>query len=191
MGILSVIRQHGYRPPLILHIINRLATGGLENGLVNLINHMPRDRYRHAIVCLTDFTDFRDRLRDKNVPVLALHKRDGLDWGCYLRMWKTIRELRPDIIHTRNIGALEYLLTAALAGVQGRVHGEHGRDMYDLIGTNTKYNLLRRLMNNVIHRYTAVSRDLQQWLVETVGVAHNKVSQIYNGVDTNLFCPRS
>ena len=35
--------------PLIVHVIHRLAVGGLENGLVNLINRMPADRYRHAM----------------------------------------------------------------------------------------------------------------------------------------------
>src|SRR5207344_2209514 len=36
-------------PPLVAHLIHRLDVGGLENGLVNLINHMPAERYRHAI----------------------------------------------------------------------------------------------------------------------------------------------
>ena len=35
--------------PLIAHVIFKLDIGGLENGLVNLLNHMPRERYRHAI----------------------------------------------------------------------------------------------------------------------------------------------
>ena len=61
------------QPPLIMHIIQRLAVGGLENGLVNLLNSMPPARYRHAIVCLTDCTDFRERIRDKHVPIIALY----------------------------------------------------------------------------------------------------------------------
>src|SRR6266704_1559483 len=72
--------------PLVAHIIHRLAIGGLENGLVNLINDMPPARYRHAIVCLTDYTDFRERLHDQHVPVIALHKDEGHDVGVYVRM---------------------------------------------------------------------------------------------------------
>ena len=30
--------------PLIVHLIHRLDVGGLENGLVNLINHLPPER---------------------------------------------------------------------------------------------------------------------------------------------------
>ena len=30
--------------PLIVHVIHQLDVGGLENGLVNLINHLPPGR---------------------------------------------------------------------------------------------------------------------------------------------------
>ena len=32
--------------PLVVHIVYRLDTGGLENGVVNLINHLPVLAYR-------------------------------------------------------------------------------------------------------------------------------------------------
>ncbi|MEO7127828.1 MAG: sugar transferase, partial [Rhodoferax sp.] len=37
------------RRPLVLHVMYRFDTGGLENGVVNLINHMPTQAYRHAV----------------------------------------------------------------------------------------------------------------------------------------------
>ena len=41
-------------PPLIAHVILRLAVGGMENGVVNLINRTPPDCYRHAVICMAD-----------------------------------------------------------------------------------------------------------------------------------------
>ncbi len=86
-----------------MHVIYRLAMGGLENGLVNLINHMPHGRYRHVIVCLTDFTDFRERICSPAVSVLALHKEPGLDLSAYGKLWAIIRDTKPMIVHTRNL----------------------------------------------------------------------------------------
>ncbi len=172
------------------HIIHRLAVGGLENGLVNLINHMPRDRYRHAILCLTDFTDFSERIQPKDVQVIALNKRQGLDLHLYARLWRALRRLKPDIVHTRNLSALECLIPAAMAGISGRVHGEHGRDMYDLEGSNLKYNLLRKAIRPLVHRYISVSSDMANWLVQTVGVRPTQVTHICNGVDMARFRPR-
>lgn len=175
------------QPPLIVHIIRRLAVGGLENGLVNLINYMPSERYRHAIICLKDSTDFRDRLRRTEVPVVALRKQAGQDLGVHARLWKVLRNLRPDVVHTRNLPGLEYLMPAALAGVRCRIHGEHGRDMYDLDGLNAKYNLLRKAMRPLVHHYIAVSSHLAHWLVDTVGADAYRVTRIYNGVDLQRF----
>ncbi|MGA8148712.1 MAG: TIGR03088 family PEP-CTERM/XrtA system glycosyltransferase [Gallionellaceae bacterium] len=176
-------------PPLIIHVIHRFGVGGLENGVVNLINHMPTDRYRHVIVCLQGYTDFRKRLKRDDVDIYDMAKRDGHDFGLYVRLFRTFRQLRPAIVHTRNLSALESQIVAAFAGVGGRVHGEHGRDINDLYGKNWKYNLLRKLVSPLVGHYIAVSKDLQNWLINTVGVAHNKVSQIYNGVDNVRFHP--
>jgi sugar transferase (PEP-CTERM/EpsH1 system associated) len=175
--------------PLVIHVVHRFAVGGLENGIVNLINYAPAERYCHAVVSLTDITDFRDRIQRVDVPVFALHKREGKDLGVHVRLWKVLRQLRPAIVHTRNTSAIEYQLIAALTGVSGRVHGEHGRDVYDLDGLNRKYRLLRRTLTPVVSCYTAVSQDLAQWLVQAVGVRADKVFHVCNGVDTHRFYP--
>jgi len=175
--------------PLVVHLIHRLDVGGLENGLVNLINSMPPERYRHAIVCMTDFSDFRRRITRADVEVYALHKQPGKDLGVYLRLWKLLRKLRPSIMHTRNLSALEGSVVSALAGVPFRVHGEHGRDIHDIDGRNKKYLLLRRFCQHFVHRYICVSRDLEQWLLNVVGVPGHKVTQVYNGVDSVRFHP--
>ncbi len=179
------------RAPLVAHILYRLDIGGLENGLVNLINTIPADRYRHAIISLTECTDFRFRIRRQNVEYYALHKRPGKDFSAYLQLWRLLRRLRPQIVHTRNLSALDCLLPAALAGVRCRIHGEHGRDMIDLDGSSWKYNALRRAIRPLVQRYIPLSRDLEDWLRCRIGVPPEKISRIYNGVDTRLFQPAS
>lgn len=175
--------------PLVAHVIFRLDFGGLENGLVNLINHMPAERYRHVIICLTDYSDFRFRIRRDDVELFQLHKRPGKDTRTYLALWHLLRQLRPHIVHTRNLPTVDMLLPAMLAGVPYRVHGEHGLDMLELNSSNWKYNLLRRLTTPFVDRYIAVSRDLERWLRKRVRVPTHKLVQIYNGVDTSVFHP--
>ena len=177
--------------PLVAHVIHHLGTGGMENGLVNLINHMPSTRYRHAIICLQGFTDFRQRIRRDDVEIYDVNQRDGHDLGAYRRLYKILRDLNPDILHTRNLSALESQAVGAFARITGRVHGEHGRDIYDLHGKNRKYNLLRKVIQPMVGHYITVSRDLADWLQQTVGVPSRKVTQIYNGVDSHKFHPRN
>jgi sugar transferase (PEP-CTERM/EpsH1 system associated) len=167
-----------------------LGVGGLENGLVNLINHIPPERYRHAIVCLKGYSDFRHRILRENVEIVALNKREGHDFGLYLNLFRTLRRLKPDIVHTRNLGTMEGQVIAAVAGARARIHGEHGRDIFDLHGKNRKYNLLRKAIRPFVDHFIAVSRDLESWLVDTVGATPQRIDQIYNGVDSLRFHPR-
>jgi sugar transferase (PEP-CTERM/EpsH1 system associated) len=175
--------------PLVAHLIYRLDVGGLENGLVNLINHMPAERFRHAIICLTGYSDFRQRIRRRDVPVFALNKPAGNSPITLFELWRLLRQLRPDILHTRNLGALEGTVFAALAGVPARVHGEHGRDVEDLDGSNTRHQRLRRLFKPFVHQYIALSKDLERYLHEKIQVPRARIAQLYNGVDTELFHP--
>jgi sugar transferase (PEP-CTERM/EpsH1 system associated) len=179
------------RRALIAHIIHSLDYGGLENGLTNLINRMPQDRYRHAIVCLTGHSTFRRRLQRDDVEVIALGKRAGKDLPAYLRLWRLLRRLRPDIVHSRNFGTMDCATVARLAGVRVRVHGEHGWDIVDLHGRNPKHRRLRRLFDRSITKYVTVSADIQRWLVADNGVSPDKIINIINVVDTDRFHPRT
>lgn len=173
----------------MLHVVTRFDTGGLENGVVNLINHMPAQSYRHAVLSLTEVTDFRHRIRVPDVPCLALHKRPGQGFKLYPRVWRMVRELRPAVVHTRNLGPLEMQVAVAAAGGSVRVHGEHGRELDDLDGNNRKLQRLRRLYAPFVHRYVALSRDLKTYLVDKVGISADRIDQIYNGVDAQRFRP--
>jgi sugar transferase (PEP-CTERM/EpsH1 system associated) len=176
--------------PLIVHLIHRLDVGGLENGLVNLINHLPPERYRHAIVCLEDASDFQRRIQRTDVEIVSLNKRAGKDWAHYLRLFHTLKRLQPQLIHTRNLAGIEAQLLAAAAGVRLRIHGEHGRDISDLDGSKRRYRLLRKLLRPLIGHFIAVSKDLEHWLVSAIGARPQRVTHICNGVDSVQFHPR-
>jgi sugar transferase (PEP-CTERM/EpsH1 system associated) len=164
-----------------------LGIGGLENGLVNLINAIPRDRYRHCIVCLTESSDFASRIQGHDVPVLTMNRKEGRDWRLLLRIFRLFRKLRPDIVHTRNLAAIECQLPACLAGVRTRVHSEHGWDVYDPFGNNRKYQLLRRLYAPIIQRFIPLSKELENYLRGKIHVPERKITRIVNGVDTRRF----
>ncbi|MBK6295869.1 MAG: TIGR03088 family PEP-CTERM/XrtA system glycosyltransferase [Rhodoferax sp.] len=175
--------------PLVLHVMYRFDTGGLENGVVNLINHMPADAYRHAVLALTEVTDFSQRVQRKDVEFIALHKPPGHGIWQYPKLFRLFRRLRPHIVHSRNLAALEVQVPAWAAGVPVRIHGEHGRDVGDLDGSNVTYQRMRRVYKPFVHRYIALSRDLDDYLVQKVHVPQGKITQAYNGVDTDRFCP--
>lgn len=176
-------------PPLILHAIHHLVVGGMENGLINLINEMPESRFRHMIVCIEDFSDFRERLVRSDVKVVALHRSHIGILKLRAEIFRLCRHLRPIIVHSRNMSGLDALLPARIAGVRYCVHSEHGWDVDNLNGEKWKPALLRRLHSPLVDRYITVSKHLKSYLVDRVGINASRITQIYNGVDTAHFAP--
>ncbi|WP_083748711.1 TIGR03088 family PEP-CTERM/XrtA system glycosyltransferase [Pelomonas sp. KK5] len=176
------------KPLLIVHVIHHLVIGGMENGVVNLINRMPKDRFRHAVVCIEDYSDFRDRIEDTSVEVHAMHRSKIGAWRLRWRLWRIFRQLRPDIVHTRGLSGLDALLAARLAGAK-TVHSEHGYDVDNLSGQASKPALLRRLHAPLVQRFVSVSRDLERTMSERWGAPRRLIRQIYNGVDVGRFRP--
>jgi sugar transferase (PEP-CTERM/EpsH1 system associated) len=142
-----------------------------------------------VIICLKDSTEFSRRIQREDVAIYCLHRKEGQDFGMFVRLFRLLRELRPDIVHTRNLAALECQLSAWLAGVRCRVHGEHGWDVQDPGGTNRKYQWLRRAYRPLVRRYIPLSLHLKSYLTEKIGVPAGKIRHICNGVDTAVFHP--
>lgn len=175
------------QPKLVVHLTYVLDFGGLETLIVDCINRMPADQYRHAIVCLTRSSPFARRITQPGVEIYELNKAPGWALGTHVEISKLLRRLKPAILHTYNLAAAEYAFTATMAGVPVRVHAEHGRDAADPDGKNWKHKLLRRLLQPCIDSYVAVSADLEQWLVNVVGIPGRKTVLINNGVDTDRY----
>ncbi|GAB6054599.1 glycosyltransferase [Magnetospira thiophila] len=175
--------------PLVVHIIDQLGIGGLEVVLVNLINHTPPGRYRHGIICLRGATDFQKRITVPGLPIHSLGRRPGKDLSIYRKAWSVLRELRPAIVHSHNLPTIDMCLPAKLAGVRHLVHSEHGWDISEERGGSRKYNLMRRFLSPLVDCYVPVSRDIETWLKDRVGLPARKVRHIYNGVDTTCFHP--
>lgn len=174
---------------LVVHVVYRFDMGGLENGVVNLINNMSSRNYRHVVLALTEVTDFRKRIVRDDVVFLALNKPPGHALSLYPSLFRLFRELRPSIVHTRNLAALEVLVPAWAAGVSVRIHGEHGRDVGDFDGSSKKYQWMRRLYSPFVSHYLALSRDLASYLTDKVRISGKRITQVYNGVDAVRFSP--
>jgi sugar transferase (PEP-CTERM/EpsH1 system associated) len=176
--------------PLVVHFVHRFDTGGIENGIVNLVNHMPEAAYRHAVVAITDVAPaFAGRIRRRDVLFESLHKPPGQGMWLYPQLLSLLRRWRPAVAHTRNLGTLEFQIPAWAARVPARLHGEHGWDVGDLGGTNRRYQLVRRAYRPFVQHYMALSRESAAYLQRRVGVPAERITQVCNGVDAERFTP--
>lgn len=166
------------------------AVGGLENGVVNLINGLPAERFRHAVLALARCDEaFCRRVVRPDVAFFSLDKPPGHALPLYPKLYRLFRELRPSIVHTRNLAALEVAVPAWAAGVPTRIHGEHGWDTADRHGENRRHRRIRQLYRPFVNRYVALSRHIEGYLNAQVGISAGRIARICNGVDSERFSP--
>ncbi|WP_227817234.1 TIGR03088 family PEP-CTERM/XrtA system glycosyltransferase [Nitrogeniibacter aestuarii] len=176
--------------PLVAHVLYNFDIGGLENGVVNLINQMPPDRYRHVVIALAQCEpSFCQRVTRPDVEFISIHKPPGNGFRIFGRLFREFRRLRPAIVHTRNLAALEMTVPAKLAGVSARIHGEHGWDNSDPDGQSRKYRLIRRMYAPFVTHYIALSSHISRYLTQGVGIRSRRITRICNGVDASRFSP--
>jgi sugar transferase (PEP-CTERM/EpsH1 system associated) len=173
----------------IVHVVYSFTIGGLENVIVQLINRLPAEKFRHTVLSLTTISDFKNRITQPDVQFIELNKPPGHAIPLYPNIFKLLRKLKPDVLHTCNLAALEIVPIAWLAGVPLRIHAEHGWDAHDPNGSNPRYRKLRKFYKPFVSHYIAVSKDLDQYLEHAIGVSRNRRSLIANGVDTDFFSP--
>lgn len=174
----------------VVHVVYSFSIGGLENVIVQLINRLPADEFEHIVLSLTTISDFKDRITQPGVQFIALNKPSGHAIPLYPRIYKLLRQLKPDIVHTCNLAALEIAPLAWLARVPLRIHAEHGWDAHDPNGSNPRYRKLRKIYTPFVNHYLAVSRDIDDYLAHAIGLPPKRHSLIANGVDTDTFSPK-
>lgn len=175
-------------PIRILHVMDSLGNGGLENGVVNLIRHMDARRYEHAICTIRGLGVNADRLPPGRVRLLQTGKRPGFDWQIP-ELRRAIRETRPDVVHSRNWGAIEAVMAGRLAGRCALVHSEHGLESSAATREPWRRICFRRLAFELAHSVFCVSRQLRDFHARRTGFAARRISVIHNGVDSMRFSP--
>jgi len=170
----------------ILNVVLSLAPGGLENGVVNIARALDPERFHIDVCCLESAGGFSTRLPESS-RVRVLGKGPGFSSAAVWKLAKVIREIRPDVVHSHNLGNLIY---AGLATGWGRwrpiVHSEHGQlDSDDLSPRRLRQ---RRLLYRSCRTVHAVSNGLREHLAE-LGLPASKIRVLVNGVDTSRFSP--
>jgi glycosyltransferase involved in cell wall biosynthesis len=173
-------------PLRVLHVVDSLRPGGLENGVVNVAARLPAAEFEVHVACLTDLGAFAARL-PRPESAVALGKGEGFSLKVVARLSALIRQVCPQVLHPHNLGPLVYTALASCGGLRVPIlHGEHGQlDKYTLTPRRLAQ---RRLTYRACWRVHTVSTGLRDDLVAH-GFPARKIFAIRNGVDADRFHP--
>jgi len=170
----------------VLHVIHSFRTGGLERGIAKVICNSS-DAFEHVVLCLSKSGETQ-QLLPEGTKVYELNKTPGNSVIFLLKLARTIKTMKPAVVHTRNWAGVDGIIAARLVGIRSVIQGEHGWGMDDPEGLIKRRLKARRFLSRWVREFTCVSKHIERWLIEQVGI-QRPVNQIYNGVDTTAFCP--
>ena len=174
-------------PIRIVHVVDSLAPGGLENGVVNVAKGLHGKGFEIAAACLRFRGEFADRMPDP-LRVAVMGKGKGFSWEAVRALRRHLREAGADIVHTHNLGTLIYAVLATRGGTTHPiVHGEHGQLQTPDI--TRKRLLQRRWLFPLCRSVHTVSSGLRDHLQELGLDPRHRIVVTPNGVDCERFCP--
>jgi sugar transferase (PEP-CTERM/EpsH1 system associated) len=168
----------------ILHVVNSLGSGGLENGLVNLAGCLPE--FEHVVVATRSLGPNAARLERLGARVECLNFPDEGRFGTPA-IASVIRRFAPGVVHSRNWGAIEAVFAGRWAGGCGLVHSEHGMEAGAEAPQPCRRRWLRRMAFEAADRVVAVSRQLGEFHARRTGFPEARIEVIHNGVDCRRF----
>jgi len=173
----------------ILHVVEAIGIGGgIENGIAHLIERMDSTRFEHILCGVFRLGPQVERYPADRVQIVCLEqkpRRLAIQTGPLAEM---IRKLRPDVVHSRNWGALEAAVAARWVGETSVIHSEHGVEM-DPAAEPRRRSWFRRFVFSLTDRVFCVSYQLRDMLAARTGFPQRKIGVIHNGVKTSLFRP--
>jgi sugar transferase (PEP-CTERM/EpsH1 system associated) len=174
----------------VLHCIFTTSVGGLEVGVVKLVNHIQSPDIEQGICAFTGADGQNgsclDAITNSRCRLYQLHRRCGNDPLMVAELLRVIREFRPHVIHTRNWATyLEGALATVLTSTPVLIHGEHGTPSPGRWRHRWAYRLLARRTRIVVTVSEALARHYQ----DTCRSWATEVRTIHNGVDDKCYVP--
>jgi len=172
----------------IAHVVYSFGTGGIENGIVNIINNMNNEKYFHVICCLTTTGNFQDRLIYNNYIIYSLNKKSGNDIIVPINLVKIFRSHNVNIVHLRGWPTLiEGVISAMISRAKAIIFGFHGKTANEVNGSSFIRKYSEKLALKFVDKIITLSDIMKSEYSKYLGINENLINVIYNGVDTNKF----
>jgi len=165
-----------------MQVIYCLGVGGSESVARDIALNMTGNVV-HGVAALEADGPLRQTLAAAGVSSWVINRQPDERVGPMLRLWKAMREFKPDVVHTHHLYELFYAWPGALLTGARLVHTEH--EYYSLMSAKACF-LLRQLAR-FCQAVTGVNEETSAFLREEVGIPAGKVHTVVNGIDLERY----
>jgi glycosyltransferase involved in cell wall biosynthesis len=162
----------------VLQLVDSLASGGAEHVAVMLANNLPQGAYR-AYLCASRKTGPLESEIRPHVAFLALNRRGLLDLRAIFRLAKLVRREQIGIIHAHTTSLFLGTAICLLDPKHRLVWHDHIGRQEIALRPKFLYSPFARRADAVF----AVTRELADWSVQSLGVRREHVRYLPNFVE--------
>ena len=167
---------------LVVHVTQSLGWGGLERVVYDLATRVDPERYRAAVISLSDELGRAEQFAAAGVTV-AVESQRGLDAALPFRLARRFRAMNADLVVAHNFGRFFYAGPAArLAGVPA-MYSEHSNTRPDERALWLAQPRLTRLAAAVV----AVSETVRGQMIAGQGLPPERIKVVPNGIDLSPY----
>lgn len=97
-------------------VLSQLWRGGMERVVVHLASRLPFHGVEPLVICLQEEGPLAEELMLVGISVIALKSCHGRDFPALVRLARTLRRFRPDVVNVHDYSSLPYVAIAASIG---------------------------------------------------------------------------
>lgn len=177
----------------VLHVVLSLEAGGLERVVIDLARELSAFEQRASILCIDALGVLAPIARAAGINVHCAEKGPGLRWAAVDAIRSVLRAVRPDVVHTHQIGALFYLTQISRELMPVLVHTEHSNQLrrYQTFRAKLRYLTMLLIAGRRADRMFGVSENATRSILRSRLIARSKLYSVPNGIDLSRFQPRA
>ncbi|MBU4305398.1 MAG: glycosyltransferase family 4 protein [Candidatus Omnitrophica bacterium] len=168
----------------VVHIVEDLKTGGLERVIADIATGLNPEKFSVQVWCLVRGGEIFEELKAKGISVEVLGMRSHRDLKFFLNLCRRLRKEKIRIVHTHGYPATTLgRIAAKCAGVP--VVLAHMHSTY--YNYTAKQLYVDRLLGFFTDKIICCSKAVEGFVREKEKIMAEKLTVIYNGVDTDMF----
>ncbi|GAB1422144.1 glycosyltransferase [Anaerolineales bacterium] len=168
----------------VVHIIKAKQIAGAETHLLTLLPLLQQHAFEIHLLLLVEaaypMQDLIQQMQAQGIAVQSIPIVADLDPRSFLKLYRAIKALQPDLVHTHLIHADTHGIPAAKwAGVKTIVSSRHAADLFR---RRQPLKSLNRLVMRLTRKTIAISDSIKHIMITYDGLPPEKIQRIHYGL---------
>lgn len=170
----------------IMFVNYSVGMGGIETLLLEICGRLNRKIFNPCVCVFSPDEKIAGEFKDIGIPIHLIKKKDALDPKLPFRLYKLIKDLKIDVLHTNNQGSWLYGTIAANIARIPIVHTEHTNVIYHA-GNKNLWLKLEKLLSFFTFKITTVAESVANFMICEQNIKKDKIKVIENGIDADIY----